>query len=137
MILVENKLHVTMNHIVECQACGAQGRLERGCGVHLRLERQVLGTDHVIHRFEQGCFEHAGHFANVPRPGVQKQPPQRGGTQCHGTMLVAGADPVQQGLGDGSDILPAHAQGRDGEPHRGETKRKVGQQLTLPSQLAQ
>ena len=62
---------------------------------------------------------------------------QRAGAEDDGALLVAGADAVEQGLGQRGDVFAALAQRGNGEADGGEAEGEVGQQQALAGHLAQ
>ena len=78
-----------------------------------------------------------GEFADVAGPVVLEQACERAGAENDGALLVAGADAVEQRLGQRGDIFAALAQRRNGEANRGEAESQVGQQESLAGHLAQ
>ena len=78
--------------------------------------------------FEQGGFEDGGEFANVAGPVVLEEAGEGAGAERDGALLVAGADAVEQGLGEWGDVFAAWAQRWDGEANGAEAEGEVGQQ---------
>ena len=108
-------------------------------GLQRRLggDRQVFGADDAVAGVEQSGFKDAGQFADVAGPVVLQEARQGAGSEGDGPLLVARADAIEQGLGEGSDIFAALPQRRNGEADRGEAESEVGHEESLSGHLAQ
>jgi len=68
---------------------------------------------------------------------VLEQAGEGAGAEHDGPLLVAGADAVKQGLGQGRDVFAAHAQRGNGEADGGEPEGQVGHEKALTGHLAE
>ena len=98
---------------------------------------EIGGTENAGAGIEDGGFEDGGKFADVSRPGMLEQAGKGSGSENCGGLLVASADAVNEGLGNGGDVFAVFAEGRDGKADGGETKGQVGQKKPLAGQMAQ
>ncbi len=116
-------------------ACEAELRI--GLGWRIVWEGEVSGADDAVAGFEEGGLKDAGELADVARPVVLEQAGERAGAEDDGALLIAGADAVEQGLGEGGDVFAALAQRRNGEANGGEAEGEVGEEQALAGHLAQ
>ena len=100
-------------------------------------EGEVAGADDAVDSFEEGGFKNAGEFADVSRPVVLEEASEGAGSEHDGALLVAVAESFEEGLGEGSDVFAALAQGWNGEANGGEPEGEVGHDQTLSGELAQ
>ena len=98
---------------------------------------EVAGEDDAVVGFEQGGFKDAGELADVAGPVVLEETGECAGAEDDGALLVAGADAVEQGLGERGNIFAALAQRRNGEADGGESEGEVGKKKSLTGHLAQ
>ena len=98
---------------------------------------EVAGEDDAVVGFEERGLKDAGEFADVAGPVVLEEAGERAGSEEHGALLIAGADAVEQGLGERGDVFAALAQRRNGEADGGEAEGEVGEQESLTGHLAQ
>ena len=98
---------------------------------------QVVGADDAVVGFEQGGFKDGGEFAHVAGPAVLQEAGEGAGAEDDGALLIAGADAVEQGLGEQGNVFAALAQRRNGEADGGKAEGEVGQQQALAGHLAQ
>jgi len=123
---------------------GVEGQVVRmGDGVRLRGavfvggQGKVFGADDAVGGLEEGGFEDGGEFANVAGPAVLEESGEGTGAEEDRALLVAEADALEEGLGEGGDVFATQAQGRNGEANGGEAEGEVGEQETLASHLAE
>jgi len=102
-----------------------------GCG-----QGEVEGADYSVFGFEERGFEDGGQFADIAGPGVLEQAGERAGSEDDGALLIAGADAVEERLGERGDVFAALAQRWDGEPDGGEAEGEVGHEEALAGHLA-
>ena len=98
---------------------------------------EVAGEDDAVVGFEERGFKDAGEFADVAGPVVLEEAGEGAGAEEHGALLIAGADAVEQGLGERGDVFAALAQRRNGETDGGEAEGEVGEKKSLTGHLAQ
>jgi hypothetical protein len=98
---------------------------------------KVAGSDDAVDGFKEGGFKDGGQLADVAGPVVLEETGERAGAEDYRALLVAGADAVEEGLGEGGDVFAAHAQRWDGEADRGETEGEVGHEEALAGHLAE
>jgi len=123
---VENVLDVLIDH-------GVEGKVvELGDGTGLRGaivvggQGKVFGADDAVGGLEEGGFEDGGEFANVAGPAVLEESGEGTGAEEDRALLVAEADALEEGLGEGGDVFAAEAQGRNGEANGGQAEGEVG-----------
>jgi hypothetical protein len=123
---------------------GVEGQVVRmGDGVRLRGaivvvgQGKVFGADDAVGGLEEGGFEDGGEFANVAGPAVLEESGEGAGAEEDRALLVAEADALEEGLGEGGDVFATQAQGRNGEANGGEAEGEVGEQETLAGHLAE
>jgi len=134
---VEDVLDVMADHGVEREVVDVSGGVEFGEEFVIGGEGEVVWADNSVVGFEERGFEDGGKFAHVAGPVVLEEAGKSAGTEDDGALLIALADAIEQGLGEGSDVFSAQAQGGDGEADSGEAKCEVGQQLALTGHLAE
>jgi hypothetical protein len=91
--------------------------------VELRLqaggEGQIAGADYAVDGFKEGGFKDGSQLSDVAGPIVLEEAGECSGAEDDGALLVAGADAVEDGLGEGGDVFTAQAEGWNGEADRG------------------
>jgi hypothetical protein len=68
---------------------------------------------------------------------VLEEAGERAGAEDDGALLIAGADAVEEALGEGSDVFSALTQGGNGEANGGEAVGEVGHEQALAGHLAE
>ena len=81
-----------------------------GLGVEAGGQGEVAGADDAVYGFEKGGFKDGGELADVAGPVVLEEAGEGAGAEDDGALLIAGADAVEQGLGERGDVFAAHAQ---------------------------
>src|SRR5271157_3277956 len=107
---------------VEGEVFDSRGRRGGEKRFGLGGDGEVFGADDAVDGIEQGGFKDAGELAYVTGPVVLEEAGHGSGAEGDGALLVAGADAVEQGLGEGGDVFAALAQGRNGEADGGEAE---------------
>jgi hypothetical protein len=82
-----------------------------GLGLEAGGKGEVAGPDDAVDGFEEGGFKDAGQLADVAGPVVLEETDEGAGAEEHGALLVAGADAVEEGLGEGGDVFAALRRG--------------------------
>lgn len=136
-IEVEDVLDVLLNDRIEAEVVGTGGGVGFGGTVFGGGDRKVFGTDDAVGGFEEGGFKDGGELANVAGPVVLEEAGEGAGAEEDRALLVAEADALEEGLGEGCDVFAAQAQGRDGEADGGEAEGEVGEQQALSGHLAE
>jgi hypothetical protein len=100
-------------------------------------EREVFGADDAIGGLEESGFEDGGEFADVAGPVVLEQAGEGAGAEEDGALLVAEADALEKGLGEGGDVFATHAQRGNCKADGAETEGEVGEEQALADHLAE
>ena len=137
VVEVEDILDVVLDDGVERQVDGVEDGPGRGRRFGLGGDGEVFGADDAILGLKERALDDAGELADVAWPVVLEEPGERAGSEGNGALLVAGADAVEEGLGEGGDVFFALAEGRHGETHGGETEGEVGHEKALGGHLAE
>ena len=133
---VEDVLDVLIDYGIEGEVFWTGDGMNLGGTLIAGGEGEIFGADDAVGCFEEGGFEDGGEFADVALPVVLEQTGECAGAEEDGTLLVAEADALEEGLGEGSDVFAAQAQGRDGESDGCEAEGEVGEKQTLAGHLA-
>jgi len=137
-VQVEDVLHMMLDDGVEIEAVGAHhGLLHILRGFQAAGQGQVVGADDAVDGFEQGGFEDGGQLTHVAGPVVLQKAGECAGSKGHGALLIADAEPVEQELGQWSNIFAALAQRRNSEADGGQAEREIGKKKSLASHLPQ
>ena len=119
------------------RSSGWQAGCGLSCGLGFGGKDEVAGEDDAVVGFEERGFKDAGELADVAGPVVLEEAGEGAGAEEHGALLIAGADAVEQGLGERGDVFAALAQGRNGEADGGEAEGEVGEKQSLTGHLAE
>lgn len=100
-------------------------------------QEQVAGEDDAVFCFEERGFKDAGEFADVAGPVVLKEAGEGARPEEDRALLIASADAVEQGLGEGRDVFAALAERRNGKADGGEAEGEVREKEALSGHLAE
>ncbi len=97
---VEDILDVVADDGVECEVAGCVATGVASPGLRVDGQGKVVGADDAVYGFEEGGFKHGGQLADIAGPVVLEEAGERAGAEDDGALLIAGADAVEQGLGE-------------------------------------
>ena len=100
-------------------------------------ESKVGRTNNAVVGLQERVLKDACEFAHIAGPGVLEEPGERAGSEDDGALLIAGADAVEEELGERGDVFAALAQRRNGEANGGEAEGEVGEKKPLAGHLAE
>ena len=110
---VEDVLDVMADYGVEGEAVSGLVLELVGLWLEAGGQGEVVRTDDAVVGFEEGGFKDAGELADVAGPVVLEEAGECAGAEDDGALLVAGADAVKQGLGEGGNVFAALAQAEE------------------------
>jgi hypothetical protein len=134
---IEDVLDVLLDDGVEREVIGVDDGVGLGGAIVGVGQGKVFRADDAICGLEESGFEDGGEFADIAGPVVLEESGEGTGAEEDGSLLVAEADALEQGLGEWGDVFAAEAEGWNGEADGGEAEGEVREQESLSGHLAE